>query len=83
MTGLASMKAEDVAKWLGRVFIETRGVTSSSKQATLTQAEAVLALVEAKVRAALEPADETTRRRNEAISLDVEDAIVRRVMEAQ
>ena len=36
---------EQVAKWLGRIFIETRGATRSSKQATLAQADAVIALV--------------------------------------
>lgn len=53
MNAPESMDREAVAKWLGRIFIETRGATRSSKQATLAQADAVLALVENRVRAAL------------------------------
>ena len=48
-----SMSAEHLAKWLGRIFIATRGETRSSKQATLAQGEAVRTLVEEKVREAV------------------------------
>ena len=56
----ASDSREDVAKWLGRIFIQTRLDTKSSKQANLAQADAVLALVQARV-------DAVTRERDEAV----------------
>lgn len=58
----ASDSREDVAAWLGRIFIQTRLDTKSSKQANLAQADAVLALVNTRLDAVTRERDEAVRR---------------------